>query len=678
MKQLLKKEWREQFKFALLGLAIFSLLLVLVVRDGLNPLRDVMAGSPSLGQTDGMQPLLSSEVLAVATFTCAIFGIVLGWLQIHAERHPDLRAFLLHRPVVRASILQAKWLAGVALYSVAIGLPLTALLVYVLIPGHTPAPFDWAMVLPSVAVFLTGFVYYQVGMLTALRPARWYGSRIFGLGLALVSSFAVFAVIHFWQSLAVSVGAGLVLSVAVWGAFETGGSFTGQRWPSKTALSLACVASCLLLCALVAAIADKFLQPPWSYRSSYFAVTRDGGIYQVTTGGFEPETIVDLNGHPMLDPETGKAIQMDEFNKFTASQIYANVNFHRAATGEYSRWHRYYEASHFFVPWRLANKTLWYLDRSGCLVGYDAASRRLTGTLQPDNGPGHPKGFSWPPPSDDNDFAAYSEQDALAAHDALAADQAIYRIDLQNRSLAPILTVSNSDKIGGFSVYSPLGEFIAVTRNSIVLMHVDGQPIFTLPCHPDDSELYDSQVIVSPLREAGSYAVNLPEGWSLTKFPGKHSGLIELIKNGEVVREQPLPRLPEAQFDSHVGDYCSLIFSPAARLSVEHYFAEHHRFDRWDGYSFIPAVLSALAGLLFGRRIHAGVPEQAAWFVFNLIFGVAGVLAMVAVEEWPARETCPKCRQSRRVDRDYCEHCGVEFPHPQPNGTEIFETVGAV
>ena len=76
-------------------------------------------------------------------------------------------------------------------------------------------------------------------------------------------------------------------------------------------------------------------------------------------------------------------------------------------------------------------------------------------------------------------------------------------------------------------------------------------------------------------------------------------------------------------------------------------------------------------GLWLGRRYRFSAGAQAGWAVFNLLFGLPGVLAMLCVYEWPAREPCPNCQKSRMVDRTECEHCGAPFPPPKPNGTEI-------
>ena len=134
------------------------------------------------------QPLLSRSVTSATAFFCAIFGALLGWLQIHNERHRDLWAFLIHRPLSRTKIFAAKSVAGLSLYTLGAGLPLLGFIFMTWMPGHIAAPFEWRMVLPVLSFFLAGIVFYFAGMLTGLRQARWYASRGLGLGAAFVVS----------------------------------------------------------------------------------------------------------------------------------------------------------------------------------------------------------------------------------------------------------------------------------------------------------------------------------------------------------------------------------------------------------------------------------------------------------------------------------------------------------
>jgi hypothetical protein len=87
----------------------------------------------------------------------------------------------------------------------------------------------------------------------------------------------------------------------------------------------------------------------------------------------------------------------------------------------------------------------------------------------------------------------------------------------------------------------------------------------------------------------------------------------------------------------------------------------------------LSALVCALACFLLARRHSFSGSERLAWSLCGLLFGPAGLLLMLAVQEWPARVACPGCRKLRVVTRDACEHCGAPHALPDPDGTEIIE-----
>jgi hypothetical protein len=87
----------------------------------------------------------------------------------------------------------------------------------------------------------------------------------------------------------------------------------------------------------------------------------------------------------------------------------------------------------------------------------------------------------------------------------------------------------------------------------------------------------------------------------------------------------------------------------------------------------IPAILCVAIGSWLGRKHNLTLRAKVAWGVFHFLFGLPGVLAFLAVQEWPAREPCPNCRKLRVVNREHCEYCGAEFSPPPTTGIEIFE-----
>jgi hypothetical protein len=93
-------------------------------------------------------------------------------------------------------------------------------------------------------------------------------------------------------------------------------------------------------------------------------------------------------------------------------------------------------------------------------------------------------------------------------------------------------------------------------------------------------------------------------------------------------------------------------------------------YSPWEGTALAP--LFTLAGWVWVRRYRFTSSAVIGWTVFVFLFGIVGLLVLLVVPDWPARENCPGCRKLRVVDRETCEHCGAAFPAPAPTGTEIF------
>src|ERR1017187_4693524 len=203
MKTLVRKELRENVRLAALGLVVHTLMLVQQYRE--------YVAAP----TNMSQPLTNPGILWSAAWFCGIFGAVLGWLQIHNERRPDLWAFLIHRPMTRTGIFLGKVMAGLGLYALVVGLPLLCFIVWARLPGHVAAPFEIAMLRPVAVYVLAGILYYFAGMLADLRQARWYASRVLGVGVAVVVSLLVSLSPALWQSLLLILIGAAILATAV-------------------------------------------------------------------------------------------------------------------------------------------------------------------------------------------------------------------------------------------------------------------------------------------------------------------------------------------------------------------------------------------------------------------------------------------------------------------------------
>lgn len=78
-------------------------------------------------------------------------------------------------------------------------------------------------------------------------------------------------------------------------------------------------------------------------------------------------------------------------------------------------------------------------------------------------------------------------------------------------------------------------------------------------------------------------------------------------------------------------------------------------------------------GWVLGQRYQFLVARQLGWAIFYLFFGLCGLLACLAVHDWPLLIACPKCKRGRVVDREQCANCGAGFEPVAETGIEIFE-----
>ena len=670
MKSLLRKELREHFKVAILGFVVLSVMLFLGFQSCSNQFLQM---TRSYGYSrEGLHPLLASAVLTQIAFFCTIFGGLLGWLQVRAESHPDLWAFLVHRPIARSTILGSKIWSGVLLYAAAAGLPLLIYVITVSIPGNIAAPFEWAMALPLVAIFLVGLVYYFAGLLTGLRKARWFASRGFGLGPAILATLAVFTCPEFWQALAVIVVAGGILALAVWGSFQAGGHYREQLLVGKMAVTAVSFVSVLILMGVLLTMSSNFLIDRNDYTYSHYQLIKDGTVLKITQRGYDAAEAVDLTGKPVVDEKTGQPLKLKELQARFASGVSATSDF-RTGQSRINRYQSGYQhQGRFFAPWHVLEKTIWYLTADGRLVAYHGLTRRFAGSLRPQgsiaDGLPDDSRFKLPFDYEHNQISAYTQPELLSSA------RATYLVDLEKRELKPLFTVTNGDAIVGYSPgaspFAPMNANFAfiLTRTSIQLLDLQGQVHLRVPYQPAPLEY--SMVSVYWLDLTNSYAVRLdPDYFANKEAGGKLRSQVKWIEsNGSVRNEMDLPKLPEIQRNN----LSEKLMLPILPLAFPFYTWED-QYRVWQVLRIVPALLCVLVGWWLGRRNDFSFRSRVGWATFHFLFGLPGLLAFLAVQEWSPKESCPGCGKLRIVRREKCEHCGSEFAPAPKTGTEIFE-----
>ena len=687
MKTLIRKEFRENVKLAVIGFGIFTFLLAQAYRSCTTLYANLALGQTGwYGDSTIAQPLLGSLPKLAMVF-CAIFGAILGWLQIHNERHRDLWAFLIHRPLSRTKIFFAKVIAGLCLYVAGAGLPLLGVILMIRIPGHMAAPFEWAMVLPVTACFLSGIVYYFAGLLTGLRQARWYASRGLGLGVAILVSVAVVIVPEFWRALFLILLGGAIVATAAWGSFMSNGYYVGQPPLGRRALVASLMLGGFIVVMVVMALLETLV--PNSFRESYhwsrYQMTKDGEIYKLTQPAGKPLQITELNGMPLKDTKTGRPITQTEFNRLVDSESSIQANFDDQAQYQKRHQGRYMDSSHFFTLWRQTPDTLWYWNRNGRLWGYDIASRRFIGSLGPSGftpvlttGPDR---FSRPEGQYGNGYynSSYPAR-------TLMTDTAVYKLNFENRTANVFFAATNNNRIGGALDVS-LNSYdwnytIIVTREFVQLLKPDGKVVWQIPYVPA-YPAYNG-VVVSFLEATNRFALWLNANSQTNKLMGwtLPSHIVWLAAGQGALESTNLPSLSGYQgWTPTLTERLLQSVVPPAFYSapVFLYGMDFFRDFPWKDFltSLAAAVVYTGIGWCLGRRYYFSIGSQLKWAGFHLLFGLPGLLGFLCAQEWPAREPCPNCKNLRLVDREKCAHCGADFAPPPRNGTEIFEPIVA-
>ena len=86
--------------------------------------------------------------------------------------------FLLYRPVSRRAIVLSKLVVGLSVVLICSALPIIAYGAWAARPGTHPSPFEWSMTHETWRLWWSMSPLYLGTLLTMLRPARWFGTRL--------------------------------------------------------------------------------------------------------------------------------------------------------------------------------------------------------------------------------------------------------------------------------------------------------------------------------------------------------------------------------------------------------------------------------------------------------------------------------------------------------------------
>jgi len=635
-----------------------------------------------------------------------VFGAALGFVQIFFEGRGDKRSLLLHRPLSPSRIFLAKALVGVGLYVLALGIPFVFLENWMATPGKLAAPFHWRTSLPWLADILSGLVYYFAGMLTAQREARWYGSRGLALAAAFFCSYLVWALPEFWQSL-VAIGIiGSFVAAAAWGSFRTGGAYPPLPRFAKAALAMTMLLGLLSLSMMGKQRIGDWLDPRMHYQVDF---DRQGHVFF----GFSQEgggeiAITDQGGHD-------------------AAYLKAERNWRADAT--FLDWPIHWGYRHnarYYVGCRndsMPGNERWYFDHAqGRLFGYDGYLHHFLGSFGPD-------GFR---PADQKPGERFQEglmygtnRYQFMTPDYLTFPSGVYEVDFAGRSIRMLFKPAEGETVNAVRRWRNDRDethVIVSTNQAFHLVTQKGSPVVSLP-RAFASEKYGPIFVgrfENPERYFVWYTLRLwvrePE-----EYMAEPSQLLEYDAAGRELSRRTVPPFPYP-----ATSYAQALFGLVTPMTEAAGLVETTRYvrsleraqgstqksmllDYLEGIQYyipgtstlattlspatkpprglipgyialilLSATASALGCFVLARRYALSRTQRIGWALVGFFFGWVGLVLMLALQEWPARISCPKCRKLRVVTRDTCEHCGALHASPAPDGTEIFEQTAGV
>ena len=689
------KECRENARWAVLSALALALSLAYAVyheavaNDAASPINGLRLGYV--------------WVIATLVFTLGapLVGLLLGLLQVLPEMRRDQWAFLVHRPAARTTLFWGKVLPGVSLYLLATMLPLLVLAAWDTLPGHQAAPFDWRFTLGCWAAVLAGLPLYFAGLTTALRPARWYGSRALPVFAALLAPLAIGSVTEFWQAVLVCLPLTAALLAAAWGSFLTSGQYAGQPRTARLGLGaslFAGIAAAVIGSLTLSIMVYQSLFPasPSSLSMTQYGVDTDGQVFR-TTYANSSVRYSDMQGRPLPAlqerGQTGPGVQLLNF-----------VEVLNPSARDPHLGHGYNSPERYVTPLQTFSyhfeDTAWfYLYTQDQAVGYSLRTRQIVGYLGPRGFAGTSEGAGRFPE------LLLSSEHMNNEMSLLHFARSVVRFDTIRQEIKPLWPPSGSAGIAGVCYVTQsnpeqrtFGDAIVIAADhQFHLFTGSGIPLLTTPYAADAAHFPFVQVGTAPLTPGlmppnarfffwYSMSGNMAQSWAASK-------IVILSSGGRVVQTVALPALQPSPHSSVPGPVGALIppvgdvFGLGVALR-DRWFGTAQQRENWNPVAQDPGLrvlllLSALMGLasaltawLISRRLGDGRRGQTAWALGVFWLGGYGVLLLLALRAWPARVPCPNCGRQRVVDNETCEHCGALFARPKRDGTEIFDEAG--
>lgn len=191
---LLKKELRESA--GLLAVAALAAVYFLASLSGTKLLP---------WQTSGVHtiPFVSDNLHFYLWLVCGAMAVLLGLKQTAWEVGWGTYYFLFHRPIARWKLFALKLVVGTMVVWGLAGAMIFTYASWAARPGSHDTPFYWSMTSGAWQLWASLPLLYLGAFLSGIRPARWFGTKLAPLAVAIVATLSAAYGPYWWLLLPV-------------------------------------------------------------------------------------------------------------------------------------------------------------------------------------------------------------------------------------------------------------------------------------------------------------------------------------------------------------------------------------------------------------------------------------------------------------------------------------------
>ncbi|GEM_PF-6516044 len=610
------------------------------------------------------QSILDDAFVGGVFLAMAITALGLGVLHIARDTGQGAWAFLMHRPATPGQILLGKLASALTIYFAVTAPPLLAAIFWAATPGHLPGPWEWGMALPSLVDLLGATLYIVTGMLIVLRNARWFGTRLFPLLVPLCCTIAMWDSRFVTAICALLIGWFILLAVT-WSAMATRDRPSIQRWPARLLTSIALVPASILVPVIFAAIIAEYIRPATSFFPHQLTL-RDGQLLDSTYDAqqWTARIIVNRQDQVLTDAPV-LPLKLTE-QRMQSTMLYQDHNAWspRAQAPNYRRFGHYYAADFGSASDGLRS---WY---------YQFSKRYFVCYLKPIRGEAFITGYI----GQNGSVTNKARVEPFAQGSRLNSSTGTFVIEPQRVYLptsiappsGPIFTSPAGETCRDASYLPAYGakpedarlNYVIITDKALYLVDAQRIPFARMP-HPSNKPVVTVAITPDPDVYMALYQNEN------ASYIGGASVFVRFRADGTKLAQIEIPELqPPLKKTFGNSDLLMMALFPPFGPLID----AHLPPGRGLLVLATQSVIAALGALMILRRARASVISKILWVIIALLGGVSGLILMAGTRSWPLLVRCPACGKPRRASVLQCDHCGANFPIPDPGPIGIFDT----